>query len=147
MSSNANDADGTPGRRVEIVKDGVFVRPWATKQYADYLELAPTGAWGNMELPVGTRSFADLAAGDGPVLLVKAFSWLTPDQARGDFSSEVRVGYLYRNGKRTPVKGGTVSGNLFKALGAAKFSSERVTIGSYIGPSAVRLEGVSVAGA
>jgi len=40
-----------------------------------------------------------------------------------------------------------VSGNLFKALGAAKFASERVLRGSYFGPSAVRMEGLSVTGA
>ena len=147
LASYAFDADGTPGQRVEIVKDGVFVRPWATKQYADYLGVEPTGAWGNLELPAGTRTLADLSAGDGPVLLVRAFSWLNPDQARGDFASEVRVGYLYRNGRRTPVKGGTVSGNLFKALGAARFASELVSRGSYSGPAAVRFEGMSVAGA
>jgi predicted Zn-dependent protease len=147
LSSYAFDGDGTPGRRVEIVKDGVFARPWATKQYADYLGVEPTGAWANLELPPGTRAFADLCAGDGPVLHVRSFSWLNPDQARGDFASEIRVGYLYRNGRRTPVKGGTVSGNLFKALGTARFSSERVFIGGYVGPAAVRLEGLSVAGA
>lgn len=147
LSSYAFDADGISGRRVEIVKDGVFVRPWATKQYADYLGVEPTGAWANMELPAGSRTFEQLTAGDGPVLHVRAFSWLTPDQARGDFGSEIRVGYLYQNGKRTPIKGGTVSGNLFKALGRARFSSERVLNGSYFGPSAVRFEEMTVAGA
>ncbi len=147
LSSYAFDADGVPGQRVEVVKDGVFVRPWATQQYADYLGVQATGAWANLELPAGTRSFADLTAGDGPVLHVRAFSWLTPDLTRGAFSSEIRVGYLYRGGKRTPVKGGTVSGNLFEALGAARFASERVTRGSYYGPKAVRLEGLTVAGA
>lgn len=147
LSSYAFDPDGIPAQRVEVVKDGVFVRPWATKQFADYLGVEPTGAWGNLELPAGTRPFAELTAGDGPVLHVRAFSWLNPDQARGDFASEVRVGYLYRNGRRTPVKGGTVSGNLFKALGSAKFSREVVQRGSYFGPAAVRFEAMSVAGA
>jgi PmbA protein len=146
LSSYAFDGNGMPGRRVEIVKDGVFVRPWATKQFADYLGVEPTGAWANLELPAGPRRFADLVAAGGPVLHVRSFSWLNPDQSRGDFSSEVRVGYLYRNGARTPVKGGSVSGNLFKALGSARFASERVMQGGYFGPSAVRIEGMTVSG-
>lgn len=147
LSSYAFDGDGVPAQRVELVKDGVFVRPWASRQYAEYLGIEPTGAWANLELPAGTRPFADLVAGDGPVLHVRNFSWLNPDQARGDFSSEIRVGYLYRDGRRTPVKGGTVSGNLFKALGTARFASEVVSRGSYFGPAVVRFEGMSVAGA
>jgi PmbA protein len=147
LSSYAFDADGVPGQRVELVKDGVFVRPWATKQFADYVGVEPTGAFANLELPTGKSSLDELRTDSGPVLHVRNFSWLTPDQARGDFASEIRVGYLYENGKRRPVKGGTVSGNLFKALGAARYASDRVFLGAYLGPAAIRLEGLSVAGA
>jgi predicted Zn-dependent protease len=146
LSSYAFDPDGVPGQRAEIVKDGVFVRPWATKQFADYIGVAPTGAFANLEIIPGKKSFADLTAGDGPVLHVRNFSWLTPDTARGDFSSEIRVGYLYENGKRRPVKGGSVSGNLFRSLGSAHYASDRVFLGDYLGPSAIRLEGLSVVG-
>ena len=81
------------------------------------------------------------------MLFVRAFSWLTPDQARGTFSSEVRFGYIFDKGKRTPVKGGSVSGSLFAALGAARYASDRVFLGSYLGPAGIRLEGVTIAGA
>jgi len=43
----------------------------------------------------------DLLHGDR-VLYVRSFSWLTPDAARGNFSSEVRLGYLYENGMGVP---------------------------------------------
>lgn len=146
LTSYAFDGNGVAGRRVELVKDNVFVRPWATKQYADYLGVEPTGAFANLELPTGEIPLADLQSDSGPVLHVRSFSWLTPDQARGDFSSEIRVGYLYENGKRRPIKGGSVSGNLFKALGGAHYAKDRVFLGSYLGPAAVRIEGVSVTG-
>lgn len=147
LSSYAFDADGVAGQRVEIVKDDTFVRPWATKQFADYLEVPATGAFANLEIPPGATSLADLLASGERVLHVRWFSWLTPDQARGDFASEIRVGYLHEKGKRTPVKGGTVSGNLFRALGGARYASESVSRGAYLGAAGVRLEGVSVAGA
>src|SRR5262249_41159307 len=133
LSSYAFDGNGVPGQRVEIVKDGVFVRPWAAKQFADYLKTTPTGRFGNLELPAGRTPFADLTGGER-TLYVRSFSWLTPDAARGNFGSEIRVGYLFENGSRKPVKGGTVSGNVFKALGTAKYSSETVFRGDYLGP-------------
>lgn len=146
LQSYAFDDDGVAGQRVALVENNVFARPWATKQYADYLKLPPTGAFGNWELPAGATPLADLIGGDGPVLYVRAFSWLTPDAARGNFGTEIRVGYWYEKGVRRPVKGGTVSGNVFAALGTARFSKETVFLGDYLGPAAVRLEGLTVAG-
>src|SRR5262249_24408316 len=113
LTSYAFDGDGIPGRRVEIVKDNTFMRPWATKQFADYLHTEPTGGFANMELPAGKTPLRDLTSGDR-VLYVRSFSWLTPDQARGNFGSEVRVGYMYEKGVHKPIKGGTVSGSVFK---------------------------------
>ena len=146
LQSYAFDANGVAGQRVEIVKDGVFAKPWAPKQFADYLKTPPTGRFANLELPAGKTPFDELVRGER-TLYVRAFSWLTPDAARGNFGSEVRVGYLYENGERKPIKGGTVSGNVFKALGAAHYSKETVFLGDYLGPQAVRFEGLTVAGA
>jgi predicted Zn-dependent protease len=132
---------------VALIEGNSFSHPWATKQFADYLKVPATGAFGNWELPAGTTPLADLLRGDGPVLHVRAFSWLTPDTARGNFGTEIRVGYWYEKGSRRPVKGGTVSGNVFAALGTARYSKETVFLGDYLGPAAVRFEGLTVAGA
>jgi PmbA protein len=145
LTSYAFDGSGVPGQRVEIVKDGVFGRPWATKQFADYLKTAPTGGFANWELPAGKTPLAQLTSGDR-VLLVRSFSWLTPEPGRGNFGSEIRIGYLYENGIRKPVKGGTVSGNVFAALGTAHYSSDTVFHGDYLGPAGVRFEGLTIAG-
>jgi len=147
LNSYAFDGSGVAGRRVEIVKDGVFVNAWATKQAADYLKTSPTGTFANWELPTGPTALSDLRAAEGPVLYVRKFSWLTPDAGRGNFASEVRIGYLYEKGARRPVKGGTVSGNVFAALGTAHWSKESVFLGDYSGPAAVRFDNLTVAGA
>jgi PmbA protein len=145
LSSYSFDGDGVPSRRVEIVREGVFARPWLTKRYADYTRREATGAFGNLEIAAGDATLEELLH-DGPVLYVHRFSWLTPDGMRGDFASEVRLGYWCENGVRTPIKGGSVAGNLFTALGAARFSKETVFLGDYLGPRAVRFEGVTVTG-
>ena len=77
---------------------------------------------------------------------VRNFSWLTPEASRGNFGSEIRIGYLHEKGVRTPVKGGTVSGNVFKALGTARYAKETVFRGDYVGPTAVRFEGLTITG-
>jgi len=145
LTSYAFDGSGVPGQRVEIVKDGVFGQPWATKQFADYLKTAATGGFANWELPAGKTPLSQLTSGDR-VLLVRSFSWLTPEPGRGNFGSEIRIGYLYENGIRKPVKGGTVSGNVFTALGTAHYSSDTVFRGDYLGPAGVRFEGLTIAG-
>jgi PmbA protein len=145
LGSYSFDGDGVSSRRVEIVRDGVFANPWLTKRYADYTKRPPTGAFGNLEIAPGSTSLEDLLR-DGPVLYVHRFSWLTPDGMRGDFASEVRIGYWYENGERRSIKGGSVAGNLFTALGSARFSKETVFLGDYVGPKAVRFEGVTVTG-
>ena len=48
---------------------------------------------------------------------------------------------------RKPVKGGTVSGNVFSALGTARYAKETVFRADYFGPAAVRFEGLTIAGA
>ena len=146
LTSYVFDANGVAGRRVEIVKDGVLAHPWATKQFADYTQTAATGGFGNWELPAGKTPLDELLASGERVLRVRNFSWLTPDAGRGNFGSEVRLGYLYEKGARTPIKGGTVSGNVFEALGTARYSKETVFRGDYLGPAAVRFEGLTVAG-
>ena len=146
LASYAFDGNGVPGQRIEVIKDGVFNRPVTTKQYADYLKVEPTGGFANWELPAGKTPLAELLSHDGPVLYVQSFSWLTPDNARGAFASEIRVGTLYDKGVVTPIKGGTVSGNVFSALGTAHYSKEVVFRGDYLGPAAVRFEGLTVSG-
>jgi predicted Zn-dependent protease len=146
LTSYAFDNDGVAGQRVEIVKDGVFARAWSTKQYADYLKTPPTGAFANWEIPAGKTPLDELLKNGDRVLYVRTFSWLTPDGARGNFGSEIRAGYLYEKGVPRPIKGGTVSGGVFAALGTARWSKDTVFRGDYIGPAAVRFDGLTVSG-
>jgi len=44
------------------------------------------------------------------------------------------------------LKGGSVTGNLFEALAAARFSAEKGEDAGYAGPRAIRFEGLQVTG-
>ena len=146
LSTAPFDDEGIPSRRLAVVRDGEVAARWATQQYAEYLGMEATGAFANTRVGCGTRSRAELLA-DGPVLEVVAFSAFDPDSVTGDFGAEVRLGYLHGAGGPVPVKGGSVSGNVFQALARAWYSKEEATHEAYVGPAAVRLEELSIAGA
>ena len=65
----------------------------------------------------------------------------------GHFGGEIRLAYLIEDGKVTPVTGGSVNGSILEAQKALTFSTERYLNSGYDGPYAVRLRGVSIAGA
>jgi predicted Zn-dependent protease len=88
----------------------------------------------------------DLLDDTGPIYQLVAFSWLNPDELTGDFVAEIKLGYRMEHGQSTPIKGGSLSGNLFDALAAAHFSREMQCTGSYLGPAALRFECLSISG-
>jgi predicted Zn-dependent protease len=146
LASTPFDAEGLPGQHVLLIKDGILQTRWAGQRYADYLHLAPTGSFANLEIPPGRHTLHDLLHSDGPVYHLVAFSWLNPDDLTGDFVAEIKLGYRIERGQITPIKGGSLSGNLFEALAEARFSRETQFTGSYHGPEALRLEHLTISG-
>ncbi len=145
LSTSPCDGDGVPAARVAVVEDGRVRRFWSDARHAHYLGLKATGDWANLVIEPGSRSAASLTSG-GDVLEVVKFSWFTPSQGTGDFASEMRFGYLHRGGRRIPVKGGAVTGNVYTGLSHAYFSRETDFIGDGLVPSRMRLEGMEIAG-
>jgi PmbA protein len=141
------DDEGLPGQRTLIVERGVLSRFWATERYAEYLQIPATGRFGNMEIAAGSSAFDSLFDGEGPLYHIVAFSAMSPDPITGDFVGEIRLGYEIRNGQSLPIKGGSISGNLFDVLAAAQLSQDVVFLGDYLGPRGMRFDKVTVAGA
>lgn len=140
------DPDGVPASRVVLVENGIVRRFCADQRHAHYLGLSSTGRWGNLVVEPGAWPSADLFSGR-EVLEVVRFSWFTPDGGTGDFASEVRLGYLHRNGRRVPVKGGAVTGNAFAALAHARLTRETRFVGNGLVPRYLCLEDLVVTGA
>lgn len=145
--SGSFDDEGLPGQRLLMIENGVLTRFWATQRYAEYLGVPPTGRFGNMEIAVGKHSFASLLEDDGPLYHIVAFSAMSPDPLTGDFVGEIRLGYELHKGHSRPVRGGSISGNLFDVLATAHLSREAAFLGDYLGPRAMRFAQVTVAGA
>ncbi len=141
------DHDGLPGQRTVIVENGVLRRLWASNRYAQYLGIDASGTFGNMELATGSTPYIDLQDDAEPLYHIVAFSAMSPDPITGDFVGEIRLGYELEDGHRRPIRGGSISGNLLAALAGAKLSQERTFLGDYVGPRAMRLPQITVAGA
>jgi len=144
--SGSFDDEGLPGQRVLIIDNGSLASFWAEQRYAEYLSIPATGRFANMEIAAGSVPFESLLNGKGPLYHIVAFSAMSPDPLTGHFVGEIRLGYEIREGQAHPIKGGSISGNLFDALARAQFSRETIFLGDYEGPRAMRFPKVTVAG-
>lgn len=141
------DDEGFPANATQLIADGVFQRPWADARYAAYLGVPATGAFGNIRIGLGSRTLAQLRLmGSRPVYEIVAFSFMNPDPASGNFVAEIKLGYRHDERGSAPIKGGSISGNLFAALNDAHFSSELFSDGTYDGPSAIRFGELTIGG-
>jgi predicted Zn-dependent protease len=143
LLSSRFDAEGLPAKRIEIIKDGKLATFSTSQKYADYLSIPATGDFGAPEVPAGKTALKDLLT--EPYIEVSMFSWFNPDSISGDFATEIRLGYLVKDGKATPFKGGQLIGNVLTALSDCHWSSETGFFGTYTGPVAVRFNKLKVA--
>ncbi len=144
MESGSFDANGLARKQVEVVFENVFKKRALDKRYSDYLAGAPTGGFSNIEVGTGAKSVEELLT-EGCYYLLR-FSTFEPNPVTGNFSGEIRTGYKIENGKRIPIKGGSVSGDIHDAFRRAWFSSEKVTRSKYRGPAAVKLAALEIGG-
>jgi len=145
LYANRFDDEGLPAKRLELIHENKLAAFWASQRYAEYLSIAPTGAFGSLEIPPGRRPAAALLA--EPHVEVIQFSWFNPEPFTGDFACEIRFGYLVENGQRKPFKGGQLIGNLLDAFANVQWSSETGSFGNYVGPHTARFNELKVAGA
>ena len=146
LSSAPASEEGLPAERLVIIQDHQLQARWAEQRYADYLGIRPTGGFANIEIPAGAHTLQELLHSDGPVYQLVAFSWLNPDDLTGDFVAEIKLGYRLEQEQRTPIKGGSLGGNLFEALGNTRLSRETQFTGGYTGPEALRFERLTISG-
>ncbi|MGB7055231.1 MAG: metallopeptidase TldD-related protein [bacterium] len=142
LYSDPFDDDGIPGQDHTIIDRGVFEKYWTTKRYADYLRIEPTGAFKNLVI----EPTIEITFDDNDYYEIVQFSDLSPDPITGDFVAEIRLGYYVKNGKKTPIKGGSVSGNVFEALKSVYFTDQSIFEGDYLGPKILALKDLSISG-
>lgn len=141
------DDEGLSAARTTVIEDGIVRRQWADARYAAYLGIPATGAFANITIPPGSWSLDALrSATDGPVYEIVAFSSMNPDQVSGDFVAEIRLGYRHDRYGTTPIKGGSLAGNVFTSLADVRLSAASYSDGRYYGPAAMRFGELTIAG-
>jgi predicted Zn-dependent protease len=154
LGTFAFDDVGLPGRRIDVVVNGVFQTRACDQRYACWLGVPATGSWGNTVVQPGRATEAELlvpASPSRPLYQLLRFSQLSPHATTGAFSGEIRFGWridVDAAGKitRTPIRGGSVSGVVFDAFARARFSKETATRGRTHGPRAVRFDSLQITG-
>ena len=138
MTSEFDD-EGNPQKRRVLMKNGVFKDFIYDQFYAlkDGRESTgngfrqaevfyifdskyvtqPSNQISNFYVKPGRKSLEELIEEVEHGILIKKFSWLSPDQTSGSFSSEIRAGYYIEKGEiAEPIKGGLVAGNFFDLI-------------------------------
>jgi PmbA protein len=147
VKTAAFDSEGLPGQTVSLIQDGVFVQHWAGMRYATYLGIPPTGEFANLSVQPGRWQLDELRRTDsGPIFEIVAFSWMNPDPISGDFTVEIKLGYQHDATGSHPIKGGSLSGNVFAALAEARLSEQTYSDGWYFGPAAIRFANLTISG-
>ena len=128
----------------KVIENGVFTKAWGDARHSFYMNLEPTGNLKNVQFKGGKKTIAELEKEDA--IEVLDFSSFIVDSSTGDFSGEIRLGYVLKAGKKTPISGGSISGNLLALHHELYLSKETQRSNRYEGPVKLRLNGVSVAG-
>lgn len=137
--------EGVPMADLPLLRDGKLENYHGGNRFCRYLGVKPTGAYQKILCGNGAIPFQELKK--GPCLWVVAFSDFQMDAMSGHFGGEIRLAYLIDGAFIQPVTGGSINGSILDAQKNLAFSSDRYTSARYDGPYAVRLSGVSVAGA
>lgn len=145
ISSRLADSYGIPLKPFTIIENNKMVQYISDLQYSQYLKIPYTGPLTNFVISPGNRDLNEIMDEENIVLLLR-FSAFSPKEITGDFSSEIRLGYINKNGKRIPIKGGSVSGNIRNLIDTLELSSNVVKKGSYMGPDAIVLDNVDISG-
>jgi predicted Zn-dependent protease len=139
LSSAPFDDEGNPQKRTPIIEKGILKSFICDQKYALMLNNKPTGngikplglllnplnkhlssivtSPTNFSISPGNESYESLIKDVKEGILIEQFSWLSPDPFSSGFSSEIRNGYVIKNGEiGQPIKGGMISGKVFDLI-------------------------------
>jgi predicted Zn-dependent protease len=150
-------SEGMKPVKAEIVKDDIVTTQLIHNRIGQYLGKEPNYIEGNMLVKPGKLTKEQLLNSVNECIEIMSFSSLLISANTLTWSSEIKLGKLYKNGKfHSMIKGGVVSGNIKENLTNFKFSSEETKyndIGGYgstkgyVGPNYMLIKsGVKVVG-
>lgn len=138
------DNDGIVLKNVSVIEDGKLKTYHGDFKNSYYLKNKPTGKIGNFVVSSGSKSISDMEK--EPYLELVTFSDFQMDPVTGNFGGEIRLGW-YFDGKTTiPVTGGSLSGNIKDIYSNMYLSKELQSQDGFVGPEAIEMFDMIVAG-
>lgn len=138
------DNDGYFLKEVPMIKDGKLLRYLASKRFADYLNIEPTGAMRNIVIEGGSKSIQELK--ESPHLELFNFSDFQMDVLTGNFGGEIRLGMYFDGETSTPITLGSITGNAKKVEQEMYLSKELQKLNGFIGPKIIKIKNVTIVG-
>lgn len=136
------DNDGVNIEDVKVISNGKFVNSFGNNQYAQYLNLKPTGNPRCTTLEGGKKKEEELKA--SPYLECVSMSGIQVDKFNDYIGGEVRLGYYFDGKGVKPITGISISGSLSNVLKNMYLSKDCIQNGSYFGPKLMLLKGMKV---
>lgn len=130
------DGLGITSKKIKLVEKNKIKEVFSSKKYGDYTKNKPSGSFGEIEINTGVNKYKDLISNDCVEIL--NFASFTPDEITGNFSCEIRFGYVHKNGKKIPFSGGLFNGNIFELLKNCNLSSEKYLKKGFKGPKHIK---------
>ena len=136
------DESGICLNELKLIENGEIINLWGSNRFGQYLGIEnPSGTYRVFEFE-SSNTFNDL---EKPYFELIEFSLPQLDAASGYFGGEVRLAlYHGLDGRAIPVSGLSLSGNAYKAINSAKFSSEKVTYANYHGPKTIYFDNIEI---
>lgn len=150
--------EGLPALKGLVIENNQIKHQYVNSRMASYLKRPIDTVCGNMVITLGNKSKEQLLADSEQCIEIITFSSLLVSSATLTWSSEIKLGKVYKNGKLTGmVKGGIVSGNIRENFSHFQFSNKSTVLNSiagvfdpaigYVGPDAMLIKaGVKIAG-
>jgi predicted Zn-dependent protease len=153
-------SEGMKPIKASVISDDTVVTQLINGRIGQYLGKEPNYIDGNVVVEVGTKSKEEIlqSVDSKECIEILTFSSLLINSNTLTWSSEIKLGKLWENGKVTAmIKGGVVSGDIKENLSNFQFSNETIkknhTGGGfyppsgYVGPNHMLIEsGVKIAG-
>ena len=140
VESAGFDGDGISLDQCRIVEDGKVMNYYGSNRYGQYLGEQPTGNLGCLCVDAGSFEDSDFTSG----LEVVSMSGLQVDFYNDYIGGEVRLGYYYKEGKRIPVTGISITGKLRDILNNIRLSKAAAIHDGYAGPEKACLKHMKI---
>ncbi|MDF2505160.1 metallopeptidase TldD-related protein [Clostridium sp.] len=138
------DDNGTILSKVNIIKDGKLKMYHGDFRHSYYLNTKATGNIHNFKIKSGTKSIDDMKREEYVELVT--FSDFQLDSVTGNFGGEIRLGWYFDGENTIPITGGSLSGNINDIHSNIFLSKELQIADGFIGPKAIEMFNLSIAG-